>query len=221
MVIPVATLDGVSRDMDFFRHNLELAVGRGPASLGVLYQITDKAKRTEAGTPERGLMLTAGYDHVLSERLRLEAFGRLGLTPGLDFGQPLYATDTDLRLNLVASDPDGLPGLAGRRLYPSGYVGGIVNRHGRVQGLAGAGLWWDRVGTYLTGFYAFNGVEDVAADAAGRAFANLRNGGVSLSLTYAVGPLAFGARQNFVLRNGGNDFTLSVRFRHVLGEDLW
>lgn len=215
MAIQDVTLAQGRMDVAFFRHNLDVAVGRGPVTLGLTYQLTDTGTPGQ-GTPEQGLMLTGSYGRLLSHRLRLEARGRLGLTPGIDYGQPLYATDTDLNVNLVAFHPEGVMLLRRRPVYPSAYVGGIVNRFGRWQGIGGAGAWWNQVGLYLTAFYAFNGVADPSQPGpdAAHAFAKLQNAGISGSVSYEWQGFLLGLRRNWALRNGGNDLTLTLQYRH-------
>jgi len=39
-----------------------------------------------------------------------------------------------------------------KAVFPSLQAGVNVNKFGRVQGIAGAGLWWNSIGLYLTGF---------------------------------------------------------------------
>ncbi len=209
-------------DGGLYRHNVEVAFGRGPLTLGLTYQITEKWGNPGHGTPERGMMLTAGYDHILSYNLRLEGFARVGLSDHVNYANPLYATDTDLRVNLVTFHPDGIGLLADKRLFPSAYVGGIVNQFGRVQGIAGAGLWWNRIGTYLTFFHAFNGVDDPRNPGADvdRVAANLNNRGMSVSLSYQLGDFLIQARQNVALKNGGNDLTLALQYRFFFGEEF-
>lgn len=221
MAITGSTLKVEAFEPSLYRHNIALTLGRGPATLGLLFQITDRGHVDDGvdffySKPEQGLMLTGGYDFLLSDRLRLESYGRLGLTRGHDFGQPLYATDTDLRVNLVVFDLDGAGLLRGKPYFRSGYVGVIVNRFGRIQGIAGAGVWWNGIGTYLTGFYAFNGVRDPLhpGDQADRAYARLQNAGVSLSLSYDLGPVMVGLKRNVPLLNGSNDLSFTLQFRH-------
>ena len=107
MKITTAKVGGVTRTPTFYRHNAVLELGLGQATFGVVYQHAAKDKKTVPGKVENGVMLTAGYDLILSSTFRLEAFGRLGITSGNDPAQPLYATDTDLRLNLVTFTRDG------------------------------------------------------------------------------------------------------------------
>lgn len=221
MVITASTIHVDRFEPHLYRHTVAVEIGRGPATLGLLFQATDRGHVPEGvdffySKPEQGLMLTAGYDAPLSGWLRLEGYGRLGLTRGHDFGQPLYATDTDLRLNLVAFDLDGGGLFRDRPYFRSGYVGVVVNRFGRVQGLAGAGVWWQGLGAYLTGFYAVNGVRDPLHPGrqADRAYARLQNAGISLSLSYEVGPVTLGLKRNVPLLNGSTDVSFSLQYRH-------
>ncbi len=220
MVITKTNPDFILQEGTLLRHNIEVALGRGPFTVGLTVQKTDN-RDTQKGTPEQGVMLTAGYDHILSYHLRLETFGRLGLSNAVNFANPLYATDTDFRINLVAFHPDGMGFIAGKPVFPSGYVGGIMNQFGRVQGITGAGLWWNHLNVYLTFFYAFNGVEDprYPGKHADITAAYLDNGGVTTSLSYQIGDFLLEARRNIPLKNGGNDFTLVLQYRFFFGSD--
>ncbi len=124
--------------------------------------------------------------------------------------------------------PDGKWLLGGdRAVYPSAYVGGIVNKYGRVQGIAGVGAWWKGVGVYATGYHAFNGVDDpltpiltgVPTDDVDYQFAALSNSGVSGTLRGEWGPLTLSLRRNLGLRNAGNDLTVSASYRLSFGRD--
>lgn len=222
MTIKEATLEKVGGlEVDFYRQNLEVELGFGQAFAGFTYQYATKDKHTGKlgntfGTVEDGLMLTAGYNLVLSNHLRLDSYGRLGIWGNTNSAQALYATDTDLRLNLVFFDVDGAAVISREAVFPSGQVGVNVNKFGRVQGLAGAGLWWNRLGLYLTGFKAFNGVNDVLNPGkdADKIFANLKNSGVSLGVSYEFYDFMLWVRQNRALKNGGHDFTVSMQYQH-------
>jgi hypothetical protein len=161
MTIKEATLEKVgSLEVDFYRQNFDVELGFGQAFVGFTYQYATKDKHTGKlgntfGIVEDGLMLTAGYNFILSNHLRLDSYGRLGIGGDTNYAQALYATDTDFRLNLVFFDLDGAAVISRKAVFPSGQVGLNVNKFGRVQGLAGAGLWWNRFGLYLTGFKAF------------------------------------------------------------------
>jgi hypothetical protein len=91
-----------------------------------------------------------------------------------------------------------------------------VNKFGRVQGLAGAGVWWNKIGIYLTGFAAFNGVNEALNPGKDddKIFANLKNSGVSLGMTYEFYDFMLWVRQNRALKNGGHDFTVSLQYQH-------
>lgn len=199
----------------FFRHNFNLQLGRGPAIIGVNYQFATKDKTTAPGTEEHGVMLTMGYDLVLTPHTRLDFFGRWGISNGTNPTQPLYATDTDLRVNCVLFSPDGILLLGQKPFFPSGYAGAIINGYGRVQVLAGFGSWWSGFQFYFTGFHAFNGVQDPANPGAqaSRIFANLKNRGVSVSAGYEFRTFLIELRHNFVIENGGNDMVISLTYR--------
>lgn len=221
MTIKEATLEPVgSLEVDFYRQNFDVELGLGQAFVGFTYQYATKDKHTgkfgnTLGIVEDGFMLTAGYNWVLSNRWRLDSYGRLGIGGDTDYAQALYATDTDLRLNLVFFDLDGAAVISRKAVFPSGQVGLNVNRFGRVQGVAGAGLWWNRCGLYLTGFKAFNGVNEVfnPGKDSDKIFANLKNSGVSLGVTYEFYDFMLWVRQNYALKNGGHDFTMSLQYQ--------
>lgn len=202
-------------DVEFYRHSVGMAAGRGPLELGFIMQATYPGDGAPDGpSAEEGIMLTAGYSQALTPRVRAEVSGRIGLT-GSNEAQPLYAEDTDVRLNLVAYSLDGAWLLGGDPVFPSAYVGSILNRYGRVQGIGGTGAWWRSVGAYLTVFQALNGVEDPAApgEDADVLFAAIQNGGVSLSGSYEFRNFLVTVRRNWPLQNGGNDFALALEYR--------
>jgi hypothetical protein len=208
-------------EVDFYRQNFDVELGLGQAFVGFIYQYATKDKHTRKlgnsfGMVEDGLMLTAGYNWVLSNRLRLDSYGRLGIGGDTNYAQALYATDTDFRLNLVFFDIDGAAVISHKAVFPSGQVGVNVNKFGRVQGIAGTGLWWNSIGVYLTGFAAFNGVNEALNPGkdADKIFANLKNSGVSLGLTYELYDFMLWVRQNRALKNGGHDLTVSLQYQH-------
>jgi hypothetical protein len=216
MTITEAKLEKVGTvDIDFFRHFVELEVGLGQAFVGLTYQHATKDERTAPGKIEDGMMLTAGYNYIFSDHFRLDAYGRLGIWGDTNPAQPLYATDTDFRLNLVGFFPDGVGTLARKPIFPSSYVGVMINKYGRVQNLVGAGVWWNGVSVYATGLISLNGVEDVSnpGEDADKVFANLKNRGVSVALTYQFRDLIIGVGRNYSLMNGGNDLVLTLQFQ--------
>lgn len=222
MVIRKATFENLGTvDVDFYRHNFEVELGLGQAFLGATYQYATKEMRTRKlgnsfGRREDGVMLTAGYNHVFSSMARVEAYGRLGVWGDTNPAQALYATDSDVRLSLVLFDADGLAALSRRAVFPSAQLGVNVNKYGRVQGIAGLGLWWNRVGAYVSGFQAFNGVVDARRPGkdADKVFANLKNSGVTFCMTYELHEFLLLARQNYALQNGGHDLTVSLQYQH-------
>lgn len=204
-------------EVPFYRHSVGVQVGRGVWTVGAVGIATRGTSRY--GASEEGLMLTAGYGHILSDRLRMETFGRLGVTNGHAFGSPLYATDTDIRVNVVGFLPDGWGWIQEQPLFPSAYAGAIVNRYGRVQLIGGMGAWWSQWNGYVTAFVALNGVAKplMTVEDADIAFANLRNAGVSLSVSRDVGAFTFGLRHNIPIENGGYDTTFTLTYRHFWG----
>ena len=219
MKITTAKVGGVTRTPTFYRHNAVLELGLGQATFGVVYQHAAKDKKTVPGKVENGVMLTAGYDLILSSTFRLEAFGRLGITSGNDPAQPLYATDTDLRLNLVTFTRDGVAVIRQKAVFPSLYSGLVINKYGRIQAIGGAGVWWNYFGFYVTGLHAFNGVKDPfnPGSDADITFANLQNSGVSFQLSYEFRDITFNLKRNHAIKNGGNDLTFSLQYHYPLG----
>ncbi len=219
--IEEATLEKVGKlDVDFDRHNLEAELGVGQAFVGLTYQYATKDKRTKKfgntlGRTEDGAMLTAGFNYIFSSHFRLDTYGRLRIWGNTNPAQALYATDTDFRLNLVMFSPDGMAMLSHRAIFPASHIGVNVNKFGRVQGIAGVGLWWSGIGAYLTGFTAFNGVEEPLNPGkdADKIFATLKNRGVTLGVTYEFRGFMIWVRQNRALKNGGNDLTFTLQYQ--------
>jgi hypothetical protein len=214
MTIDRVELDGHVSAPRFYRRKVALLAGKGEGTLGVIYQETSKGSGVKPGAPEEGLMLTAGWDHVLSSSWRLDLSGRVGLT-GSDESQPLYAEDTDVRANLVWFDDDGFGLFGGQPAFSSGYLGAIVNRFGRVQAVGGVGTWWRGVGAYLTVFQAING-DRPRFDGTGYGelnFANLRNAGYSVSFSYEWRDLVLSLKRNFPIDNGSDDLTIGLAYR--------
>jgi len=220
--IKEATLEKVGTlDVDFYRHNFDVEVGVGQAFVGLTYQYATKKKNTTKlgntfGTTEDGMMLTAGYNYIFSNKLRLDTYGRLRIWGDTNSAQALYATETDIRLNLIMFDLDGLAIISNKAVFPSYQVGMNVNKFGRVQGIAGAGLWWNGIGVYLTGFKAFNGVNEALNPGkdADKIFANLKNAGLTFGMTYEFHEFLVWLRQNYAFKNGGHDLTLSLQYQH-------
>jgi hypothetical protein len=207
--------------VDFYRHNFDLELGVGQGFVGLTYQYATNEKNTGRlrnafGKVEDGLMLTAGYNLVLSDHLRLDTYGRAGIWGDTNYARALYATDTDVRLNLVMFAPDGIVLVRQRPVFHSLQAGVNINKFGRVQGLAGGGLWWNGFGLYLAGFQAFNGVVDVQnpGEDADKIFANLKNSGVSVSATYEYRDFLVWLKHNYAIMNGGNDLMLSLQYQH-------
>lgn len=217
-----ATLEKVGTlDVDFYRHNFEVEIGVGQAFAGLTYQYATKKENTAKlgntlGTTEDGMMLTAGYNYIFSSKLRLDTYGRLRIWGDTNSAQALYATETDIRLNLIMFDPDGLAIISNKAVFPSYQVGMNLNKYGRVQGIAGAGLWWNGIGVHLTGFKAFNGVNEALNPGkdADKIFANLKNAGLTIGVTYEFHEFMVWVRQNYAFKNGGHDLTLSLQYQH-------
>lgn len=206
--------------VDFYRHNLELELGLGQGFVGFTYQYATKEKLTGKlgntfGRVEDGLMLTAGYNFIFSERLRLDTHGRVGVWGETNEAQALYATDTDLHMSLVMFAPDGIAQMKGRPVFPSLQAGMNVNKFGRVQALAGAGLWWRGLGMYATAFQALNGVADPLhpGNDADKVFANLKNSGVSFAATCEFFNFLLLLKHNYAVMNGGNDLMLGLQYQ--------
>jgi hypothetical protein len=206
--------------VDFYRYNLDFELGLGQGFVGFTYQYATKEKFTGKigntfGRMEDGVMLTTGYNFILSEHVRLDTYGRLGVWGKTNYAQALHATDTDLQMSFVMFAPDGIATMSRRPLFPSLQAGVNVNKFGRVQGLAGAGLWWRGLGIYVSAFQAFNGVADPLhpGDDADKVFANLKNSGVSLGATYEFWSFLLGLKHNYAIMNGGNDLMLSLQYQ--------
>ena len=213
-----------TREPTFLRHNLKVDVGVDNFTFGLIYARTDKSASTMPGAPGHGLMLTAGYYEILAPFASLDVFARIGITDD-DRSQPLYTTDTDLRLKLVLSDPDGWGDIGSVIVFPSAYVGTIVNQYGRVQAVGGVGLWWRGLGAYATGYYAFNGVDNPfePGDAMNHRFASLKNAGMTASVSYqlqvaGVGDFAAEVRKTIPFKNAGNDLLFLFRYGFVWNE---
>jgi len=224
IIIKEATLEKVGKlAVDFYRQNFDVELGVGQAYVGLTYQYATKKKNTAKlgntfGNTEDGLMLAAGYNYIFSRNFRLDTHGRLRIWGDTEPAQALYATETDLRLKLVLFDADGASVFFDETVFPSTYIGASVNKFGRVQGLAGAGIWWNGIGLYLAGFNAFNGVNEALNPGKDfdKIFANLKNSGVSLGVTYEFHNFMIWLRQNHALKNGGHDFTVSLQYQNFL-----
>jgi len=218
--ITKASLEGEVERPEYYRHFLEFRFGKGPAIMGIQYQRATKPNPVDVGTAESGLMAIAGYDLILAGSLRLESLVRLGLLSETDPSQPLYATDTDFRLNLVFFNEDGLGWSSGSAFFPSLYAGGIINRYGRVQAIGGIGNWWKNIGLYFTAFHSFNGVEDPLNPGSDKdiLYANLQESGMSFSLSYEIKDFQIFLKQNQPLKNGGNDLTLTLQYQLFFDE---
>ncbi|NNM32924.1 MAG: hypothetical protein HKO53_07640 [Gemmatimonadetes bacterium] len=206
-------------EVDFLRTTAQLDFGFGGSTLGVLLQNATKPAGAAHGRVETGVMLTAGHDWILSDTWRLDLATRVGLKE-TDPKNPLYATDTDLSANLVRYSPDGAWLWARRPVHPSAYVGGIVNRYGRVQLVGAAGLWWRGWGTYLTGFTSLNGDEDPPMQGTEDGFGYLKNQGLTASASYDLGDMSLSVRRHFATGSGGNDLAVTVQWHHEFGEVL-
>lgn len=215
-----ANLAGRTVQANFLVQNLALELGYEDFGFGVLVRDTRRLDPSQRGQiPEIGTMLTGRYSPVLTDWLRLDAVARIGLTHSIsDADQPLYATETDLRLSLIAFDPVGLE-VGTEKLFLSGQLGSQVNWTGRTQLVGGLGLWWRQLGAYGTAFWSANGVRDVVeAEPGTDRFARLADSGISLSLTWDIEiahdqTLQVELRQNIPLYNGGFDTAIALRWR--------
>jgi len=207
----------------FYRYNTEVTASVGPATVGFIYQRATKDKNTVPGIPENGLMLTAHYDWILSYSTRVKASGRLGVFSGTNPAQPLYGADTDLQLNFVWFNAQGIGWVANGSFFPSAYFGGIINKYGRFQGIAGVGNWWKGIGSYITVFHSFNGVVDPFNPGTNGdiKFANLQNSGISLSSSVDVSNFKFWIKKNIPIKNSGNDLSFTVEYSYYFGKARW
>jgi len=216
MSISRVELAGQTRRPDFTRQKYQFGVGVGPAVLGMIYQHTSKGPRTVPGRPDDGLMITGGYNHMIHPQITLDVYSRIGILSRTPPSQPLYATDTDIRAKLVFSHPDGKGFLFRKPLFPSAYAGFILNQYGRFQGIGGAGVWWRGAGLYLTIFRAVNGVSDPFNPGKHEDIkhAHLENAGVNFSVSYEFSDLLVEIKQNYPLKNGGNDLSMVLQYRY-------
>lgn len=202
---------------EFIRRNAEVTMGKGPATLGFIYQVST----TDLPLPvdsDRGYMLTAGYDYLITRNLRAEAFGRLGLgSDSLDYSG-IYANDTDFRLNLIGYTSGGFGHLAAKPIFPSLYIGAIINKYSRVQITGGAGIWWNGLGIYLTGHRALNGVADPAnpGEDGDKIWANVENAAISVSLSYEYHNAKITVKRTHPFYNGGNDLVVAGQYLFYL-----
>ena len=205
--------DGTTnRSASLGRHFIRMEFGKGPLTFGAVYQI---ARGEGLGAKDdEGLMIVGSYEHILSNTLKAKIQSRVGISPGVDYGNILYPTDTDIQGYLGYYAPDGTGFIGNHRLFPSGYGGLSVNRFGRVQAIVGAGTWWNHFNLYLTGFYSFNGVVDIRQpkpDQADKAYIYLKNRGISANLSYYLGEWIVGVRHNFPVANSGNEWVFSLQ----------
>ena len=126
-------------------------------------------------------------------------------------------------LSLLAIPGFGVGLLAGKSFFPSAYVGSQVNKFGRVQAVSGAGVWWNKIGTYVTVFHALNGLDSpfIPADDARfqQRFAYIQNGGLNLSLSYEIANFEFLVSRGYAFKNGGDDIVFEVRYRFFFNAD--
>ncbi len=206
--------DGSSASVPgLYRNFLHLQVKKGPFTVGAVYQIT-RGEGFNARADE-GLMITSSYEHFLSYSFKTKISGRLGVSPGVDYGNILYPTDTDVQIQLSYYNPDGHGFLLDYPLFPSGYSGVIINRFGRIQAIAGAGTFWRGLNIYITGFYAINGVSDPRAPSADQTdivFGFLNNSGISGSVALYLEDWLLGVRHNFPIFNSGNEWVFSLQY---------
>ena len=228
MYLDRAVVGGRSISPQILRQSLAAEVGVGDFGIGLLVQRADPlgSDYRGRGLSETGVTGTVRYDSVLADWLRVQTLARIGLTTAsANFSEPLFATDTDVRGNLVLFDATGVATPIGR-LFFSAHAGAILNFVGRVQLLGGGGVWWQDWGLYSTIFESLRGVDDpaTAGDDADVAYVKLRNAGVSLELSRDVSfsedrTLTIGLRQNFPLRNGGFDTSLTIQIRWGVFEE--
>lgn len=222
MSIERATLKSLgSFDLDFYRHNFEAEIGLGQAFFGLTYQYATKEKQTgkfgnSLGKIEDGIMLTGGYNFIFSKHIRLDTYGRLGIWGDTNPAHALYATETDLRMQLILFDVDGAGHISGKAIFPSAYAGMNITQYGRVQALGGLAFWWNGFGLHADGYYAFNGVQKILKPGkdADKIFAHLKNSGLGAGMSYEFRDFQLWAHRNFALQNGGHDFTAGLQYQH-------
>ena len=204
--------DGSSASVPgLYRNSLQLNLKKGPIRLGLVYQIA-RGEGFDAHADE-GLMITSSYEHILSYSMKAMVLTRVGISRGVDFGNILYPTDTDISAQIGYFNPDGRGFFMDYPLFPSTYAGLIVNRFGRVQFIAGAGTFWRGLNLYVTGYYSVNGVSNILDPPESQvdiAFAFLNNSGVNASLGIYVLDSFISIRHNFPIFNSGNDWVFSL-----------
>ncbi|MEM1128692.1 MAG: hypothetical protein AAGI71_18760 [Bacteroidota bacterium] len=207
-------------DIDFMRYLIALTAGRGPVSVGLTYADTDNRGSSRLprslGLSDQSLVLSATYTRPLRWYARLETKGYLRLISRSSEGLQVKSVYSHVQTNAVFYHPDGMGWLRGAPLFPSAYAGSIVNEFGRVQGLVGAGAWWKGLGVYGVGFYSFNGFTSPRDESllAERTFGFLRDAGINVSASYMWRTLKLEVRRNLPFRNGTNDLTVKLEYRH-------
>lgn len=221
MFIPSARIGENMERKDYLRQNLRPEMGWGDFGFGLQIQDARSLDASSSAEDEVGIMLTLRFSPELTDFLRFESFGRVGLThPQSDPGQPLFATESDLSAKLILFDQDGL-GPTGQAVFLSGHAGMFVNWLGKTQVLGGFGGWWRELGLYATLFWTLSG----APPDASQGWARVDDAGVSVALSWDLDlgqddALRIELRQNIPFRNGGFDTTLAVGWRVSLLEPL-
>ncbi|MEM1128691.1 MAG: hypothetical protein AAGI71_18755 [Bacteroidota bacterium] len=218
--VQVDTSDPVG--IDFVWRNVTLMGGRGPLSVGLTFMDTDNQGSRQlpkaAGFSDQNLVLNAAYTRPLGWYARLEVTGNFRLATWQGAGLQIRSTYSRMQANAVFYHPDGVGWLRGAPLFPSAYVGSIVNEFGRAQGLVGVGTWWKGLGIYGVGFYSFNGEDNPLATGklTAKAFGLLRDAGVNVSASYTWRDLTLEVRRNIPFRNGANIWNLQLKYRYFL-----
>lgn len=221
LYISGAVIGGQDADLGLLRQTLWAELGVGDFGVGMTAVGAHDVKNG-ALDPEYGLMLTGRWGPVLADFLRLDSFLRVGLThEWSDPASALFATDTDLRLGLVAFDPVGV-GTMGSAVFFSGHAGGRINWRGKAQLLGGAGAWWRQLGIYATLFWTLNGPSQPSPTE--EAFwARVDDAGLTVSLSWDLElpseqSLRIAARYNHPIRNAGRDLGLTLTWRFAFLE---
>ncbi|MEM1127717.1 MAG: hypothetical protein AAGI71_13780 [Bacteroidota bacterium] len=213
-------LDGRYRDIDFTWQRAAVTAGRGPFSLGLTYLRAENQGSSMVPLwlirGEESWVIDVAYTRPLSWNTRLETTGNLVLSSDTFIDAPRLKSFSRVQANVVFYHPDGMGWLRGAPLFPSSYVGTIVNELGRVQGLVGAGTWWKGLGIYGVGFYSFNGIEDPwhPNDNPDSAIGFLQDAGVNLSASYTWRNLKLEVLRNIPLRRGAQDLNVTLQYRH-------
>lgn len=211
-------LSNQRRQVDLLVQSFSFELGVEDWGIGLVIREGRSLNEARPYRPETGVMLSGRFSPVLTDWLRLDASGLVGLTHGTtDPSQPNFATESVFRASAVVFDPVGL-GPAQNRIFLSSHAGFEVNWTGRTQLVGGGGAWWRGLGLYGTAYWSANGVDGLSDDP--NRFAFLDAAGLTASLSYdfefETQALRVAIRQNVPLRNAGWDIGLNLQWSYDL-----